>query len=431
MKRRDLCKRLAASTLAVGTGTALAALGACASQRPKAAARVVVIGGGFGGATAAKYVRWFSNYTIDVELIEPNAEFVSTPLSNRVISGELTLAALTSSYAALRKRHGVTLIRDRATSLDLDGRRVHLAGGASLPYDKLVLAPGIEPMFDDVPGLAAASASGVVLQGWSAGAQTTALRAQLAAMPDGGIFAITVPETPYRCPPAPYERASLVAAFCARFKPKSKVLVLDANQDVVAMGALFKKAWAELYGSRIEYRNHCKVVGVDAGTRTLRFEVSEDVQADVLNVMAPVRAGAVARTAGLANVNARWCAVDFASFESTAAKHVHVLGDAIQAASMMPKSGHMANAHAKVAAAAIVAQLSDRPIDPAPALTNTCYSFLSPTEVIHSAAVYEFAGAERTFKPIAGAGGTSPTWSTAEARYAEGWARNIWADMLA
>ena len=428
MRRRDLCKRLAAGAAAGGTG---AALGACAgSRRAPPPPRVVVIGGGFAGATAAKYVRWWSNYTIDVQLVEPNAGFVSTALSNQVITGDLTLAALTSSYTPLGTRHGVTLIRDRAAALDLDRRRVQLAGGASLRYDKLVLAPGIEPNFDAVTGLAAASASGAVLQAWAAGPETTALQAQLAAMPDGGVFAITVPETPYRCPPAPYERASLVAAYCARFKPRSKVLVLDANQDVVAMGTLFKKAWTELYGSRIEYRNHCKVVAVDTRTSTLRFEVSEDVHADVLNVLAPVRAAAVARAAGLANVNERWCGVDFATFQSTAAEHVHVLGDAIQAASMMPKSGHMANGHAKVAAAAIVAALTDRPIDPDPMLTNTCYSFLSPTEVIHSAAVYEYSGAERTFKPIAGAGGTSAARSAAEAPYARSWARNIWADTL-
>jgi NADPH-dependent 2,4-dienoyl-CoA reductase/sulfur reductase-like enzyme len=240
VRRRDLCKRIAAGALALGTGTALATLGACAgSRRTATAARVVVIGGGFGGATAAKYVRWFSNYTIDVQLVEPNPRFVSTPLSNRVITGDLTLEALTLPYAPLAQRHGVTLIRDRATAIDPDQRRVRLAGGATLPYDKLVLAPGIEPMLDTVTGLAAASASGAVLQAWIAGPETTALRAQLAAMPDGGVFAITVPETPYRCPPAPYERASLVAAYCDRFKPRSKVLVLDANQDVVAMPTLF------------------------------------------------------------------------------------------------------------------------------------------------------------------------------------------------
>jgi NADPH-dependent 2,4-dienoyl-CoA reductase/sulfur reductase-like enzyme len=249
-------------------------------------------------------------------------------------------------------------------------------------------------------------------------------------MPDGGVFAIAVPETPYRCPPAPYERACLVAAYCARFKPRAKVLVLDANQDVAAMGALFKRAWADLYGSLIEYRNHCKVVAVDPANSTLHFEIAEDVRADVLNVLPPVRAGSITGAASLANVNGRWCGVDFSSFESTAAPHVHVLGDAIQAASMMPKSGHMANAHAKVAAAAIVASLEGRSVDAHPTLTNTCYSFVSPTEVIHSAAVYAYVDAERTFKPIAGAGGTSPAASAIEAAYAESWARNIWADML-
>jgi hypothetical protein len=268
------------------------------------------------------------------------------------------------------------------------------------------------------------------LSGWNAGEDTVALHAQLAAMPDGGVFAITVPETPYRCPPAPYERASLVADYFQRYKPRSKVLVLDANQDVVAMGALFKRAWQERYGGLLEYRNHYNAVAVDSATLTARFDVQADVRADVLNVMPPVRAGALAVAAGLANVDARWCAVDFLTFESVVARGVHVIGDSIRSAAMMPKSAHLANAQAKVAAAAIVAAILEQPPNPHPMLTNTCYSFVSAEEVIHSAAVYAFDNAARTFKPVAGAGGTSPAPSAAEAEYARSWARNVWADTL-
>jgi hypothetical protein len=286
-------------------------------------------------------------------------------------------------------------------------------------------------MFDAIPGLAAASAAGSVLQAWSAGPETVALHRQLLAMRDGGVFAITIPEAPYRCPPGPYERASVVAAFLKQHKPRSKVLVLDANQDVVALAPLFKQAWADLYGGLLEYRNHYAAVAVDGATRTVRFEVQEDVQADVLNVLPPVRAGTLAIRAGLANSNARWCQVDFLTFASTVSRDVHVLGDSIQAAPMMPKSGHMANSHAKVAAAAIVAELQGLEVDPKPAMTNTCYSYVNATEAFHSTTVYDYDVEGRIFKPVAGASGISASRSSLEGGYALAWAHNIWADMLA
>ena len=193
---------------------------------------------------------------------------------------------------------------------------------------------------------------------------------------------------------------------------------------------LFKPAWADQYPNLLEYRNHYNAVAVDSDSLTVRFDVQEDVKADVLNVLAPVRAGALAVQAGLANVNGRWCEVDYLSFASTRARNVHVLGDSIQAAPMMPKSGHMANAQAKVAAAAIVATLLEQPIDPHPMLTNTCFSFVNAREAIHSATVYEYLEAAGSFRPVHGAGGTSAAPSALEASYALSWARNVWADML-
>jgi NADPH-dependent 2,4-dienoyl-CoA reductase/sulfur reductase-like enzyme len=307
---------------------------------------------------------------------------------------------------------------------------VALKLGSSIRYDRLVLAPGIDVMLDAVDGLAQAQAEGRIVQGWSAGCETLALNQQLRAMRNGGVFVITIPEAPYRCPPAPYERASLVAAFCQRYKPASKVLVLDANDDVAAMGSLFKQAWAEHYAGVLEYRTHYTAVAVNAHSLTVRFDVQEDVRADVLNVLPPVRAGALAVQAGLANVNARWCEVDFLSFASTRAHHVHVIGDSIQAAPMMPKSGHMANAQAKVAAAGIVADLLQQPIDRTPMLTNTCFSFINPHEAMHAAAVYEYVAAAASFRPVRGTGGTSTAASALEGGYALSWAHNIWADML-
>lgn len=428
MRRRQLVKGLlAAGSQAVLGGEALAV-----SSRPAAGARarVVVVGGGYGGATAAKYLRLLSGQALDVVLIEPNARFASCPMSNLVVSGMRSMADITLPYDGLRRQHGVTLVHDRVSFIDAQKKSVALAGGAAISYDKLVLSPGIELMFDDVVGLQQASADGAILQAWKAGAETAELFRQLAAMRDGGVFAITVPEAPYRCPPGPYERASLVAAYLKRHKPRSKVLVLDANADVTSKPALFKQAWAELYGDMIEYRPQHRASRIDAKSMTVAFEVQDDVKADVLNVLPPMRAGALAVQSGLANSNARWCQVDFQTFESTAATDIHVIGDAIQAAALMPKSGHMANSHAKVAAAAIVAELTGIEIDPQPMLTNTCYSFVSGTEAIHIASVHRYAAAEQTFKTVADSGGVSAARSELEARHAWAWARNIWADAL-
>ena len=424
MKRRELIQGL----LAGGT---LAALGGCGTPRgTPSSAKVVVVGGGYGGATAAKYVRLLSENSLDVVLIEPSKSFVSCPMSNLVVGGVRQMADITASYDGLRNRHGVTVVHDTVSAIDAQRKTVKLVGGAEIRYDKLVLSPGIELMFDGVQGLKQAQADGQILQAWKAGPETLALFRQLEAMRDGGVFAITIPEAPYRCPPGPYERASLVAAYLKKNKPKSKVLVLDANQDVTSKGPLFKKAWADLYGGLLEYRGQHKATGVDARTMTVKFDVHEDVKADVLNVLPPMRAGALAVRSGLANADARWCHVNYQTFESTAARDIHVIGDSIQVAPLMPKSGHMANSHAKVVAAAIVAELKGLEMNARPMLTNTCYSFVSPAEVIHVASVHEYVAAEKTFKTVAGSGGVSAARSELEATYASAWARNIWADSL-
>ena len=395
-----------------------------------AKARVLVVGGGFGGATAAHYLRMLSGHTLDVVLVEPEPTFVSCPLSNLVLAGTLSLADLTSSYDNLARVHGVRIVRDRVVALDVEHRSARLATGPTIAYDKLVLSPGVDLMWSEIEGLAAAHESGRVLQAWKAGPETLALRAQLEAMPNGGVFAITIPEAPYRCPPGPYERASQVADYFKRVKPRSKVLILDANPDVTSKGPLFKKVWATEYAGIVEYRPQHKAVAVDARTSTIRFEVHDDVRADVLNVLPPMRAGAVAVQAGLANSNARWCKVDYLNFESTAARHVHVLGDSIQIAPAMPKSGHMANAHAKVAAAAIVAELSGAEIDPAPMLTNTCYSFVDATQAIHVASVHAYVASKKTYESVPGSGGVSTAPSALEGQYGLAWAHTIWNDIV-
>ncbi|MFN3415509.1 MAG: FCSD flavin-binding domain-containing protein, partial [Caldimonas sp.] len=402
-------------------------LSACATTGVPSKARVLVVGGGYGGATAAKYVRLLSDYQIEVVLVEPNGAFVSCPISNLVLGGHRTMAEITTPYDNLVRRHGVRLVRDTVARVDPAKKVAVLASGPTIAYDKLILSPGIDLMFDSIQGLKAAHDAGQILQAWKAGPETVALRRQLEAMPDGGVFAMTVPEAPYRCPPGPYERVCLVADYFKRAKPRSKVLLLDANPDVTSKGPLFKKIWAEQYKGIIEYRPQHKAVAVDARTRTIKFEVNDDVKADVLNVLPTMRAGTIAVDTGLANANARWCLVNFLNFESTAVKDIHVLGDAIQTAPLMPKSGHMANSHAKVAAAAIVAELRGWPVNPAPMLTNTCYSFVDGKNVIHVASVHEYVAAEKTFKTVAGSGGVSTGPTELEGIYAWNWAQNIWA----
>lgn len=424
MKRRSFLQ----SSAAVG----LLGLGGCATTTVPSKAQVVVIGGGYGGATAAKYVRLLSDNRIDVVLIEPNEAFVSCPMSNLVVGGSRRIGEITTPYTGLARNHGVRVVRDHATAIDTQRKTVTLARGATIAYDKLIVSPGVDLQFGAVENLLAAHGSGRILQAWKAGPETLALRRQLEEMPDGGVYAITVPEQPYRCPPGPYERACQVAWYFKQAKPRSKVLVLDANPDVTSKGALFKKVWAEQYAGIIEYRPQHKVLAVDPRDGLVKFEVQDDVKASVLNVLPPMRAGAIAQQAGLANLaNNRWCGVNYQTFESTAARDVHVIGDSIQIAPGMPKSGHMANAHGKVAAAAVVAQLAGWAVNPAPMLTNTCYSYVDNKNVIHVASVHEYVAAEKTFKTVAGSGGLSPAPNETEGIYAWNWAQNIWADSLA
>jgi len=414
MKRRDFLKLAGAVSIA-----------GCASAVPSKA-RVVVIGGGFGGATAAKYIRLWDP-SIDVLLVERESTFTSCPISNLVLAGFAAMDDIRRGYEGLR-RHGVQVVNDEAVAIDAGKKRVKLAHGADIAYDRLVVSPGIDFNFGEIQGYEAAMKAGRVLHAWRAGAQTIELRRQIVQMPDGGVCAISIPLAPYRCGPGPYERASVIAAYFRQAKPRAKVLVLDANPDVTSKGALFKKAWADLYPGTVEYRGNALAVGVDAASMTLRLEV-EDVRADVLNVVPPHRAGDIARQAGLITTNNRWCDVDWRTMESKAVPGVHVLGDATLSAPVMPKSGSMANNHAKIAAAAIIELLNGRAPVPVQIL-NTCYSFVSQKEAIRVSSVHAWDEKDRTLKPVAGAGGLSPARGQTEGGYAWDWARTIWADSL-
>jgi len=412
----------------LGAGAALAAttLAGCASTASgPSIGRVVVVGGGYGGATAARYLKlWGGN--VDVTLVERNTEFVSCPISNLVLGGYKQMGDITNGYAGLRAV-GVKVVQGDVTAIDAAGKKLRLAGGSDLPYDRLVLSPGIDFMPDAIGGLAAALDSGRVLHAWKAGPQTVALRRQIEAMPDGGVFALFVPRAPYRCPPGPYERACVVASYLKANKPRAKLLVLDANPEITSKKGLFEAAF-RTYAGLLEYRPNAELKELSGNVAKLEFE---DLRADVLNVVPPQRAGDLARSAGLLNMNNRWVGINWLTMEATAAPGIHVLGDATFSAPGMPKSGHMANQHAKVAAAAVIQLLKGEPVNATPVVMNTCYSFVSGTEAMHVASVHQYDAADRTFKTVPGSGGVSAASSALEGRYALSWAQNIWADSLA
>jgi sulfite dehydrogenase len=418
MKRRDFIKFAGAA--------GAVSLAGCATPGGGAKGRVVVIGGGYGGATAAKYIRMWDP-GIEVVMVERNDLFTSCPMSNLVLGGNRNLGEIQRTYDGLRRR-GVRVIQDEATAVDAGKKLVRLQRGGDLQYDRLIVSPGIDFNFGEIEGSQAAQDR--IPHAWKAGPQTVALRKQLEAMRDGGVYVLSVPLAPYRCPPGPYERASQVAHYFKRAKPRSKVLILDANPDVTSKGPLFKRAWADLYKDIIEFRGNSKVVAVDANAMTVRTEF-DTVRGDVLNVVPPHRAGDIAVRTGLITHNNRWCDVDWRTLESKAVKGVHVLGDATLSAPGMPKSGHMTNQQAKVCAAAVIDLMSGRAANPAPVMTNTCYSYVSDTEVIHVASVHQWNAAQGTIIPVKGSGGVSAARNELEGKYAWAWAQNIWADMLA
>ncbi len=408
-------------------GAALPLAGCAGMASGPSIGRVVVIGGGFGGSTAARYLKlWGGN--VDVTLVERNANFVSCPMSNLVLGGHQQMADITRAYDGLTAM-GVKVVQGDVSAIDAAAKKVRLSGGGELAYDRLIVSPGVDFMNDQIGGLSAPAAQAKILHSWKAGPQTVALRQQLQAMRDGGVYALSIPKVPYRCPPGPYERACMVASYLKVAKPRSKVLVLDANPEIQSKKALFEKAFKDHYAGIIEYKANAELKEVDVANNVAKLEF-EDVKADVLNVVPPQRAGDIARTSGLVTINNRWVGVNWLTMESTAAPGIHVLGDATFPGPGMPKSGHMANQHAKVAAAAIIQLLRGEAVNATPVVMNTCYSFVTAADVIHVASVHQYDAADKSFKPVPGSGGVSAAASQQEGRYALSWAQNIWADML-
>jgi sulfide dehydrogenase [flavocytochrome c] flavoprotein subunit len=394
----------------------------------KSTGRVVIVGGGFGGSTCAKYLLRFDP-DLEVTLIEPAKRFVTCPFGNLVMGGLRDMNSITHDYSAQEQR-GVKVIHDRVQEVDPAGNKVILSDGSRVEYDRLVISPGIDFKWDAVEGMTAADAE-IIPHAWQGGPQTTLLRDQLVAMEDGGLVIIAPPGNPFRCPPGPYERVSLFANYLKQHKPKSKILVLDAKDKFSKM-PLFKQGWEQLYPGMIEWvagSEGGRIESIDVANRTVMTEAGGTHKGAVVNFIPPQKAGAIAHTAGLTN-NDGWCPVDQRTFESSVHPNIHVIGDA-SIAGAMPKSGFAANSQGKVCAAAIVSALHNIAM-PDPSYVNTCYSLVSPDYGISVAAVYRF-DAEKGIYKVEGSGGVSPKDADAafrqkEAAYAAGWYDSITSD---
>ncbi|MGB0748710.1 MAG: FCSD flavin-binding domain-containing protein [Magnetospiraceae bacterium] len=419
------------------SATAAVATGAFLSMPHVARAaggKVVIVGGGAGGATAARYLKLFDP-AMDVTLVEPLATYHTCFMSNEVIGGERDLKSIAVNYDGL-KSLGINVVKDMAKSIDAAAKTVTIESGDTLAYDKCVVAPGISFDYGTTEGIGI-NDSDVIPHAWKAGGQTKILRNQLEAMPDGGTCCIVAPGNPFRCPPGPYERASMIAHYFKHHKPKSKVVIIDPKDKFSKQG-LFMQAWKDLYGygspnSMIDWIPASKfgeLVKVDAGTKTVVTDF-ETVKADVLNFIPPQKAGQIALAAGLAN-EAGWCPVDKRTFESTMHKDIYVIGDASIAAAM-PKSGFAANSQGKVVAAHIIANLGGRE-SPVPSYVNTCYSIAGTDYGFSVAAVYRLSEDGKTISGVAGAGGLTPVDASAEIRrreveFAHSWYNNIRQDI--
>ena len=428
--RRSFLKATAGSVAAAGVS------GFPYIANAGAGKNVVVIGGGAGGAIAAKYIKMM-DASIDVTLIEKNQDYHSCFLSNEVLSGDRTLESLRFGYKGLENR-GIKVVFGEAEAVDLDKKQVKVAGN-DIPFDRLVVSPGVDFKWDAIDGYSAEVAEKIP-HAWKAGPQTTILRKQLEDMKDGGTVVISAPPNPFRCPPGPYERACQIAHYLKQHKPKSKVIILDAKDKFSKQG-LFTQGWKDLYGfgtddSLIEWRSAAeqgKVVGVDAdGMAVIAGDMEDSHKADVINIIPPQKAGKIAfAIEGL--VDGDWCPVDKATFESSKVPGVHVIGDASDAAKM-PKSAYAANSQGKVCAAAVVSALQGKDM-PDPTYVNTCYSILGEDYGISVAAVYRYSKDDNMIKGVEGAGGLSPSDASAEDRkreveYAYSWFRNIIEDMF-
>ncbi len=423
----------------VGTASGAALAGCAGTQAPSVAAgsaadlmpmgrarRVVVVGGGYGGTIAAKYIR-MADPSVEVVLVERSDHHVSCPFSNLYIGGIIKdLSSLTIRYDKLVGNHGIKFVQAEVTGIDPAAHAIQTSMGR-IGYTRLILSPGIDFRLEDMAGYDAA-AMDLIPHAWKAGPQTTLLRKQLESMKDGGTVVMSAPPAPYRCPPGPYERANMIAFYLKRYKPRSKLILLDANPDVTSKGALFKKGWKDNYAGIFEYRGARKVTEVDVKGMAVVVDGVESIKGDVINLIPPQRAGQVAVAAGLVGEDRNWCVVNPTTFESAKHRDIHVIGDACNAGAM-PKSGYSANSEAKICATNVVALLNGKETIEMSGI-NTCYSYITDREAVSVAGVYRVADGKIVAVP--NSGGVSPADFSAtrpEAVYASSWLRNILTEM--
>ncbi len=425
MNRRDFNKiLLGATALSLVTSSCLANMAI-----PKNKKRVVIVGGGFGGATAAKYLKKFSSNT-EVILIEQNKDYYTCPFSNTVIAGINKIEYIKHNYKTLEKKYKIIVIHEKVKKVDGTINSVILENGKIIPYTKAIVAPGIDFKYEN--GYVEGSEL-FAPHAYKAGAQTSLLREQLENMKDGGTFVMVAPKDPFRCPPGPYERVSLVAHYLKTNKPNSKIIILD-QKNKFSKQALFQEGWENLYANMIEWRSTefgGKVISVDPKNKIVKTE-DEEVIADVLNYIPDQKAGKLAFDSGLTQGD--WCPINTKTFESKLVKDIYVIGDAAVAAPM-PKSGFSANSQGKIVALQISRSLKDMPNVNPPKLANTCYSLVSPTYAISIAAVYEAQEDKIVDLKDLGAGGLSPANAEAsfraqEAQYAVAWYKNQMGDVF-
>jgi sulfide dehydrogenase [flavocytochrome c] flavoprotein subunit len=427
LDRRSFLKLVGAGAGAAGAA-GLPMIGMAAELMPKSGRRVVVIGGGYGGTIAAKYVRMLDK-SIEVVMIEKNKQFVSCPFSNFYIAGLTNdMNSLTIGYDKLTANHGVKMVYAEVTGIDPAAKKVVTDQG-TLDYDRLIVSPGIDFRTEEIEGYDAKTAE-IFPHAWKAGAQSTLLRNQLQSMKDGGTVIISMPLTPYRCPPGPYERSCLIAHYLKTHKPKSKLILLDANPDVVSKKPLFTKAWSTYYKDNFQYIGGKKITKADTGAKLVSVEGIEDFKGDVINLIPPQRAGDIAVKAGLVGDDKKWCPVDAVSFESTKHKGIHIIGDATALPSdgpPMPKSGYSANSQAKVCAMNVVNLLNGKETIEFSGI-NVCYSAVSDHESVSIAQVFKLEGG----KIKSSATAISPadfSLGKAEHAYGESWLKNILTEM--
>jgi len=422
--------------LGLAAGTAAAGIAGYYFIGPRAKKKVVVIGGGAGGVIAAKYIRK-ADKMIDVTLIEPNKDYYTCFMSNEVLSGGHSIDSIKFGYDKLSSQYGIKMVYDSAIAIDANAKNVRLQSGTTIPYDRLIVSPGVDYRWDAIDGHDE-SLIEKIPHAWKAGKQTVILRKQLEAMKNGGTVIITVPPKPFRCPPAPYERASQIAHYMKQHKPQSKVLIFDSNQ-AFAKQPLFIEGWKKLYGygtdkSFIEWippQDGGELVAVDAEEMTIYAgEFEDEHKADVLNIVPPQKAGKIAIESGLAD-DTGWCPVNQQTFESSLQKDIHVIGDSCIAGAM-PKSGYAANSQAKVCAQAVISALEGGKMVE-PSFVNTCYSLLGDDFAISVAAIYRLKDGK--IQATQGASGTSPLdasleYRRSEAAYAYSWYKNITSDMF-